>query len=421
VGEVTRTMEISVRSVRFQAKRSWAVALVACLWSSSVFAQSASDPIPVTLTVTGGGVQSIVVNAPAATPFSVRVTDPSGAPLAGVSVDFEPNGCVTNEALPCPPPSLYGHFAGDAEAVSLRTDADGIATTVEYIAGSVIGSYDVMASIETQDVNGVYYTHKPSDGWFAFFKVVQVNQVDIQPAEGLWWNNQSGSGLTVDTQGGTLSVGVYAYDSTGKSAWYLAAGTYDASTGIFSGAASTFAGGQCLGCAYSDPTASPAGEFSITFSDAEHGTFMFPGGSYPIQHFVYGYGFKRDYLMGEWVLSLLEPPENGMAQGRSQWIIFDTPIGPYSIVGHDEAGTEQALATYDLFSDTFTITVQGISSGAGVQEEVPVVYTLQGDDRRLSGTGVTASDAPSNGPYPAFAARLSFSTGTPPSTSSGGN
>ena len=73
-----------------------------------------------------------------------------------------------------------------------------------------------------------------------------------------------------------MTLGIYAYGETGTPLWYLVAGHYDDSSSTFTGTGNTFTGGQCLGCDYTNPVAVPAGNFTMTFTDAEHGTLWFP-------------------------------------------------------------------------------------------------------------------------------------------------
>ena len=50
--------------------------------------------------------------------------------------------------------------------------------------------------------------------------------LQIAPVPGVWWNkNESGSGLGLDYENGTLIAEVYSYVAGGASQWYLAAGT----------------------------------------------------------------------------------------------------------------------------------------------------------------------------------------------------
>jgi len=229
------------------------------------------------------------------------------------------------------------------------------------------------------------------------------------PASGLWWNPTiSGSGFEIDLQGQTMALTAYDYDHGGAPLWYLAAGDYDDTTQTFTGDANTFAGGQCLGCGYTSPVAMPAGLFSVTFTDAEHATVSFPGGSYPIEHFAYGYASKLDYLLGEWVFTTIDVAR-GYPPGGAEWIIFDTHAdngvdGSPSLNGHGDGYEAYAIAQYDSTSNSFLVL---IVDGPGTIESPghQTSYMISGDDRRMTGEIL---DADPGDPMQAAAFRLSY-------------
>ena len=83
-----------------------------------------------------------------ANPFAVRIVDPNGDPIQGLTVEFSTDVSVCIEGDPhcqLPPSEVYGHFA-DAEEVVL-TDADGVASVSGYVGGTVPGNYFVGAFV----------------------------------------------------------------------------------------------------------------------------------------------------------------------------------------------------------------------------------------------------------------------------------
>jgi len=248
----------------------------------------------------------------------------------------------------------------------------------------------------------------------ALLLLVSVPASAVTPASGLWWNpDASGSGFEIDRQGSTMTLAVYAYDHSGAPLWYLVPGYYDDSTSTFYGTGNTFTGGQCLGCDYTSPAATPAGDFTMTFTDAEHGTLAFPGGGTPIEHFAYGYASKQDYLIGEWVFSVYGVNSDGTTSGGSQWIVFDTHAtqsdGTEVIAGHaDSAPDVTAIGAYDAGDDTFTVVISGTvyDAGTGSYSGYQDTYTLQGDDRAMTGTSSNGTFFP--GPAQAAAFRMHY-------------
>ena len=111
-----------------------------------------------------------------------------------------------------------------------------------------------------------------------YFGSPAAAQGGIIPASGVWWNkDESGSGLGLDYQNGTLIAEVYSYLPGGASQWYLAAGPI--TNNVFTATLDKYAGGQCISCTYTAPTlAGNDGSITITFTSATTATVDFPGG-----------------------------------------------------------------------------------------------------------------------------------------------
>jgi hypothetical protein len=98
------------------------------------------------------------------------------------------------------------------------------------------------------------------------------------PVPGVWWNkDESGSGLGLDYENGTLIAEVYSYAPGGASQWYLAAGPV--ANGVFTATLDKYTGGQCISCAYKAPALSGNdGSITITFTSPTTATADLPGG-----------------------------------------------------------------------------------------------------------------------------------------------
>ncbi len=108
----------------------------------------------------------------------------------------------------------------------------------------------------------------------------------IIPVAGVWWNpNESGSGLGLDYQNGTLLVEVYSYLAGGAAQWYLAAGSI--TNNAFTATLDKYTGGQCISCAYVAPAlVGNDGQITITFTSPTTATADLPGGRHiQIQRF----------------------------------------------------------------------------------------------------------------------------------------
>jgi hypothetical protein len=107
------------------------------------------------------------------------------------------------------------------------------------------------------------------------------------PEAGWWWNaNEPGRGFSIETQGSHLFMAGYLYDPSGRSTWVVSGGLASLDGSLFNGALQTFSGGQTLTGNYQAPAApGTAGTLTLAFSDATHGTLIWPGGSVPITRF----------------------------------------------------------------------------------------------------------------------------------------
>ncbi|OGA49912.1 MAG: hypothetical protein A3G25_08040 [Betaproteobacteria bacterium RIFCSPLOWO2_12_FULL_63_13] len=109
------------------------------------------------------------------------------------------------------------------------------------------------------------------------------------PDTGMWWNpNQAGRGFSIEVQGNSLFLGAFLYDTSGRSTWYASGGGIQ-SDGTYSGVLQSYGNGQTLTGAYKASTVTNpnAGNVTIKFTDATHGTLTWPGGSVAIERFVF--------------------------------------------------------------------------------------------------------------------------------------
>ena len=111
-----------------------------------------STSTPDTVTATSGSGQSAPVSAAYAQPLAATVTDGSGTPVANVPVTFT-----------APASGASATFAGGAAAVSVSTDASGVATTPALTANATAGAFQVTATTANSDTPATFSLTNGSD------------------------------------------------------------------------------------------------------------------------------------------------------------------------------------------------------------------------------------------------------------------
>jgi len=144
----------------------------------------------ITISAIGGTPQTIPIGQQLPTPFIAQVTFDDGNPVVGLDLAFSVNSCASVPELPpgsspCPAPSAYGHFLGDAVAT---TDLSGTAIAPLFVAGSAEGAYSVFATRAnwSQVINGQTYTDFPvSSPASNLFQIIQTTAGASDPTPSL--------------------------------------------------------------------------------------------------------------------------------------------------------------------------------------------------------------------------------------------
>ena len=107
-------------------------------------------------------------------PFALRLTDPAGHPLPGLTVYFQPD-YVYSLGVP-PPLSVYGSFGGILE-LAVVTDANGVARSPDFQIGPLI--QNVIAGVPPTTPENVAVTQ---GGWgYALFHVNAPHEGPVDP------------------------------------------------------------------------------------------------------------------------------------------------------------------------------------------------------------------------------------------------
>ncbi len=112
------------------------------------------------------------------------------------------------------------------------------------------------------------------------------------PQTGWWWNPaQPGRGFTIEVRGNNLFMAGYLYADDGRATWLVSVGAMTQAN-LYSGKLLSFGGGQTLSGPFKTNTLTngDVGNITLQFTDATHGTLTWPGGSIPIERFIFSSG-----------------------------------------------------------------------------------------------------------------------------------
>lgn len=229
--------------------------------------------------------------------FVVRVTDSLGAPIPGLVVEFFADRQLCAPLQPCnlPPPTLYGHFAGRESYQSqyVGTDANGIASSGDYIGGTTPGTYRIAALILCLNGGGNCAALKGQSGPIASFGMSQSFGLLDGYMSGNWYDPaRSGQGLQLEftDQNNTALIVWFVFGPEGGQNWIYAQGAYDLTKNTLTLPAVILTGAKFPPLfKSSDMQSTPWGSITLTFADCDHGTMtwnsVLPGygaGSMPI-------------------------------------------------------------------------------------------------------------------------------------------
>jgi len=107
-------------------------------------------------------------------------------------------------------------------------------------------------------------------------EIFDTTVAPFQPQSGWWWNpDESGSGYSIEVEGGTLFMVGFMYDAAGNPVWYLSAGPMKTPT-TYSGSLVQVANGQTVTGPYHPPSPpTTIGTVSIEFTSTETASIAF--------------------------------------------------------------------------------------------------------------------------------------------------
>jgi len=216
-------------------------------------------------------------------PFSVRYVDATGRPLQGLAVSFLVDECGASGVGPpdCPPHDIFGHFVPPMSS-DVHTDANGVATSNAFVAGDIVGTYDVAAvafsfAAENAALGGDIGL---------FFQIQQADATQAVPITaaftGAWYDpGQSGHGLLIEVLPADRILAFwFTFDAEGKQAWFGGDGVIEGDIAFIHVMQGT--GGKWIpNFAPSEYQQFPWGNLTLTFTDCNHGRVDFAGNGDP--------------------------------------------------------------------------------------------------------------------------------------------
>jgi hypothetical protein len=123
----------------------------------------------------------------------------------------------------------------------------------------------------------------------------------ITPENGWWWNpTEPGRGFNIETQNGTVFIATFIYEGSGQSVWYSGSGAIT-QNGTLNTTLMRSDNGQCVGCSYQSPNASPQTGITMQFHSESRATVNWAGAAIPIRRFNFKLGDSYEQVLGEWL------------------------------------------------------------------------------------------------------------------------
>ncbi|MBK9497373.1 MAG: hypothetical protein IPO08_23195 [Xanthomonadales bacterium] len=126
--------------------------------------------------------------------------------------------------------------------------------------------------------------------------------IKTPPVTGYWWNPQeSGRGWNIDTQNDLVVVTHFVFDTNRKPTFLQGVGAFNINTGVVEADTFAFDNGQCIGCSYTNPTATLVGRVRFEFTTSTTGRVIYPNGvTVNMFYMDYGSPTLNQKMLGMW-------------------------------------------------------------------------------------------------------------------------
>ncbi|HUI99887.1 MAG TPA: hypothetical protein VLY46_06600 [Usitatibacter sp.] len=206
-----------------------------------------------------------------------RIANARGAtaddPVPCVLAQLDPSGTLQAASASSLQPYLSGVLSAAGQSVSILNSAAGPQVAgATFFVGYGADASSMISSGTNRSVLSVPGT---------------VQCTPQPPQTGWWWNPlEDGRGFSIEKHGNNLFFASFLYDASGRSTWVVSSGPASLDGAYYSGDLLSAHGGQTLGGAYPGfPAVDRLGSVALAFTDASHGTMVWPGGTVPIERF----------------------------------------------------------------------------------------------------------------------------------------
>ena len=204
--------------------------------------------------------------------------------------------------------------AGELKAVS----ASGLTAYVTGVLSASGQSVTILNNVATPNIAGTaFYVGYGTSAQQMIASGVNQRALEVAgavscdprgPQTGWWYNPaEGGRGFSIEGKGNRLFMAAFHYEPDGRATWNFAGGATSVDGSLFTADFMGASGGQTLNGPYVLPSLAPAGTVTLAFSDATHGTIVWPGGTTPIE--------RQPFVPN----GLTATPQSGLPQSGWWW------------------------------------------------------------------------------------------------------
>jgi hypothetical protein len=210
------------------------------------------------------------------------------AALKSGGLTWKAHGAKADAPLQCVLAQL--NASGQLQAVS----AAGLTAYATGVLNAAGNSVSILNNVATPNIAGTaFYVGYGTSAQQMIASGVNQRALEVagnvscdpRPPQTGWWYNpaEGGRGFSIEPRGNRLFMAAFHYEPDGRATWNFAGGNTSVDGSLFTADFMRAEGGQTLTGPYALPNLAAVGPVTLAFSDATHGTMIWPGGTTPIE------------------------------------------------------------------------------------------------------------------------------------------